>query len=312
MRIKNSTMVVILLTVFVITCGMFFYQNFYLKNQLESSGIIVYVAKQDILAGDEFGPENIGAIKTNKIPNNYILDFNDDLRGKTAKTNIYKNEAINRERISLENKNTDAMFNIKIKASQASDFKKNDIARFYVQIYDKKDKKISIFELFDKRIMDISTTTNQSKGTSIDGFFVLVSDEEAINYYNATKIGEIIALKFNDIEEENKMKIAKFDISSPELEYLGIDFSAIYKTYDPMSVVNLDKPKPTISYVIKKEDTWESVASLYGTTIEQLKIDNPDVSNLSEGQIINISYWGGKFNGWENIYNNFSYSGKWC
>ena len=57
-----------------------------------------------------------------------------------------------------------------------------------------------------------------------------------------------------------------------------------------MSVVNLDKPKPTISYVIKKEDTWESVASLYGTTIEQLKIDNPDVSNLSEGQIINISY----------------------
>lgn len=309
---SNKFITLILIVVFLITCGMFFYQNFYAKKILEANQVTAYVATKDIYEGGEINATNIGAIKIdkNKAFSSYALDV-DAIIGKKAKSTILKDEIININRIADDDsKLSNEMFSVKLKANYMSNIKKGDNIRVCVAIYDKKQNKTTTLNLFTiKEVKDVYyAKKNNSGAEAIESFEIHCSDEEAVNYYNAIKVGEIIALKFNDITEENQMPLAQFEANSPVLQEIGIEYIYINPQGDATDIVDLiNQPTPVVpdipaipafpeadygdevSYVAHEGDTWETIAITYDVTVEQLLINNPDVTEILPGTVINIS-----------------------
>lgn len=320
MRTNDRIILVLLLIVFLITAGMFYYQNFYSKMIEERNQVTVYVAIKDIPAGGEINPNNIGALKIDKdkVFPTYVTNI-EDINGKKAKSDILKDEIININKVD-DDKIQNRMFSVKMKANYMSDIQKGDNIRVYVEIFDKKLKKVSTFLLFDKKeIKSLYEKTDRQGKTTIEAFEIHCSDEESVNYYNAIKVGEIIALKFNDISEKDKLDVPKFEINSPAVRQMGIDYSIFgnpqgesIDVIENQNIINSSEEETEdeeltnqeitqeatdietqldnlIPYQVSEGETWESIAKQFGTTVARLKEVNPGLIDIAPGQVINIS-----------------------
>lgn len=287
MRTKEKMTLLLLILIFIATVGMFFYQNVVVKNQIEANKVSVIIAKKDITAGSEINEKNTGVMKIEKsavFPDSLTVKDFKSIEGKKAASDILQNEIINRKRIS-DTQGEDKQFSINVTPTYSSTLTDNDNIRVYVQIFDKKTKETSLFQLFDKKqIIGINQKKDSSGKVSavIDSLQILASDEEALNYFNAMKLGDIIVLKYNDITEADKLKVPQFKIDSPEIKKIEANMRETENQKTPAN-------SQTISYLAKDGDTLESIAKSFGTTKEALTNANPGVTEVTPGLTININ-----------------------
>ncbi|MDF2880110.1 MAG: hypothetical protein K0R54_667 [Clostridiaceae bacterium] len=289
MRGKEKLLLIGMCLIFFITVGMFLYQNVYSEAQVESNKVSVLIAKKDIPEGTEFNKDNVGQYKINKdfVFADYTLasDFS-KINGKLATADILTNEILNNKKVSNEN-SENKLFTIKVKPDFYSDIKVQDNIRVYVQIFDKKTLETSLYKIFDKKqVLSVAILKN-NKGTDtlIDSLEVTVSDEEALNYYNAMKLGEIIALKYNDITEEDKLSVPQFKIDSPEIKKLT-ESLAEETTKEAESV---ESTVSKISYTVKTGETMETIATSFAITKDEILKDNPGITEVKPGDTIMIT-----------------------
>lgn len=183
----------LLVVTFVITAGMFYYQNFYLEQKAEENKVTVLVAKKDIPEGTLFTTENVGAIKMDKefVLPNYITSF-EELQGKKANSDLLQNELITKGRVD-QNTGGSKLFSVSVKGEFNSTIAKGDAIRVYVQ-----KENGEVLELFNKKeVQQVNFKKNASgKETStIESLDVLMSDKEAIDYFHAQKEGTILVVK---------------------------------------------------------------------------------------------------------------------
>jgi hypothetical protein len=288
-RGKEKLLLIGMCLIFFITVGMFLYQNVYSEAQVESNKVSVLIAKKDIPEGTEFNKDNVGQYKINKdfVFADYTLasDFS-KINGKLATADILTNEILNNKKVSNEN-SENKLFTIKVKPDFYSDIKVQDNIRVYVQIFDKKTLETSLYKIFDKKqVLSVAILKN-NKGTDtlIDSLEVTVSDEEALNYYNAMKLGEIIALKYNDITEEDKLSVPQFKIDSPEIKKLT-ESLAEETTKEAESV---ESTVSKISYTVKTGETMETIATSFAITKDEILKDNPGITEVKPGDTIMIT-----------------------
>lgn len=295
-RKKDKLMLVMLLVTFVATSGMFYYQNVYLKQKDESNKVIVLVAKKNISEGSEFTTENIGAIKIDKemVLPTYITKF-DELKGKSASDDILQNEVVTKPRTNGESDGT-KQFVVGIESKlMPQTVQKGDAVRVYVQesVHGK------VYELFHKK--EVVSTLNKKSASgkdtaTVQSIDLLMSDKEAVVYYNARKVGDILIVRYNDLTEEDTVKVSSFEENFEEI-------AKLIESKKPSNSANKEESKfidqkiqdgsaststasttdSTQYYYARTGDTFESIASAMGITVEKLKESNPGVTTISPG-----------------------------
>lgn len=275
MRKKEKFFMGLLVITFLATAGMFYYQNVYLDQQAESNKVTVLVAKRNIPEGSSFTADNVGAIKIDKefVLPTHVTSF-EQLKGKKANSDLLQNELITTPRIDQESDGT-KMFTVSLKAEVSSNIAQGDAVRVYVQMMNG-----DVYELFHKKeVKKVNMKKNASgKETNVpESLDVLLSDKEAVNYFNAQKAGTILVVKYNDLTEKDQVVIPKFDSNLPKISK---------NTNVTSSETSEEKKTETVVYTVKSGDTWASVAEKLGVTEKELKEQNPGVVTLTPGDKI--------------------------
>lgn len=273
MRKKDKLFMLLLVVTFVITAGMFYYQNFYLEQKAEENKVTVLVAKKDIPEGTLFTTENVGAIKMDKefVLPNYITSF-EELQGKKANSDLLQNELITKGRVD-QNTGGSKLFSVSVKGEFNSTIAKGDAIRVYVQ-----KENGEVLELFNKKeVQQVNFKKNASgKETStIESLDVLMSDKEAIDYFHAQKEGTILVVKYNDLTENNQTAVNKFESQGNHVSDA--------KLADEQ---DSEAESETVVYTVESGDTWDTVAEKLGTTAGELKKQNPGLVTLTPGDQI--------------------------
>lgn len=325
MKGKQTILLGVLVATFLGTSGMFYYQNVYMEQESENNRVQVLVAKKDIGEGAEFTTENVGAIlmETEDVLPTYVTSFG-DLKGRTASSDLLNSEIITKPRIE-ENSNGSRLFTVAIVSKNIPvNIKKGDNVRMFVQAtFDNK-----VYEVMDKKeVVSVNykkSSSGKETGT-ISSIDLLMSDEEAVLYFNASKVGDLMFARYYDLTENNVGDVPKFTLEVAESLTASMSkkggSSNTTTTTTPTTNTNTGKTnetttttskpttKPTtptteqpstsggsqntsaegdgkVTYMVNKRDTFESIATAQGITVEELKALNPGVTTLSAGDSI--------------------------
>lgn len=220
MRSKEKFILFLLFLMFLVTAGMFYYQNVYLKGSEMKDKQYVIIAKKDIAKGATFKEgENYGVIALDKqfvFDDYFIYDgvsHKKELEGKKANSAILKNEILTKGRISQEKANENT-FRLFIKPDSKVDVEKGDRINVYTQIKykDKNDKDTMVYQTF--RLMENVVVENvvmkkDSRGADMkvmEYIEVHSNEQDALNYYLADYLTEeksqIIVLEYKDVFSE--------------------------------------------------------------------------------------------------------------
>lgn len=233
MRSKEKLVLFLLFFVFLLTAGMFFYQNVYLKQQNETNQVPVYVALHDIPKGATLSEENVGMMKLEKqkVLPTYITNF-DDLVDQVAKSEILKNEIITTGRISKDGKG-DETFKVLVKPNNKLIVNKGDVVNVYVQVKerDKEEKNkinyVTYHLLSNKAVAEVEFKKNSSgkvQEGNIEGVILHLSEKDALNVHIASFMKEldaqIIVLPYQDLlANDNFASVEEFEKSLHYTEY---------------------------------------------------------------------------------------------
>ncbi|WPS85409.1 SAF domain-containing protein (plasmid) [Brevibacillus halotolerans] len=278
LRGKNKLMLTVLLITFVATLAMFYYDNVYLKKQYQANKVTVLVVKKDVAKGTEFTTDNIGAIKIDKemVLPTYITKF-DDVKGKTASNDLLANEIVTKPRINGVRDGT-RQFSVGIEVKNMPDsIKKGDSVRVFVQTVPGS----KVYEVFEKKEVVAVNYKKSSSGketTVVQSIDLLMSDKEAVAYFDAQKAGELLLIRYHDVTEEDTINVPRFDGNS----------EALLKRSEEAKRRGRNNTEGSVSYIVKKGDTFESIAKSHGITKDDVKSQNPGVVALSPGDKLQI------------------------
>ncbi|MFF2531487.1 LysM peptidoglycan-binding domain-containing protein [Brevibacillus sp. NPDC058079] len=275
---KNKLMLSVLLLTFVSTSGMFYYDNIYLKKQDQANKVTVLVMKKDIAKGTEFSTDNIGAIKIDKemVLPTYITKF-DDVKGKTATSDLLANEVVTKPRVNEGGDGT-RQFSVGVEAKNMPvSIKKGDAVRVFVQT----EVGSKVYEVFEKKEVYGVNYKKSSAGKDtpvVQSIDLLLSDKEAVTYFDAQKTGNLLVIRYHDLTEKDTTTVPRFEENADELLQLQADSKKR----------GGNKTDTTVSYVVKKGDTFESIAKAHGSTEGEIKEQNPGVVTLHPGDKLQI------------------------
>ncbi|ADO59464.1 LysM peptidoglycan-binding domain-containing protein [Paenibacillus polymyxa] len=286
MRGKNKLLLTVLLITFVATSGMFYYQNVYAPKQDEKNKVFVLVAKKDISEGAAFTPDNIGAIKMDKnmVLPNFITNF-DEMKGKTASTDLFSNEIVTKRQTTGVSDGS-KKFKLGIEAANMpTSIKNGDAVRVFVQttIGNK------IFEIFDKKeVVNVNFKKSASGQESqlVESVDLLVSDKEAVTYFDAQKAGSIFIVRFNNLTEKDTVITPKYDMNSDEIKKLKVE--AEKPDFTRSNMQEDRSADSSVRYTVRTGDTFESISKLFNVTPSEIKKLNPGVTSLSPGDKLNV------------------------
>ncbi|MBP1308696.1 hypothetical protein JOD82_001716 [Paenibacillus sp. 1182] len=286
MRGKNKLLLTVLLITFVATSGMFYYQNVYAPKQDERNKVFVLVAKKDISEGAAFTTENIGAIKMDKnmVLPNYITTF-EDMKGKSASADIFSNEIVTKRQTTGVSDGS-KKFKLGLEAvNMPTSIKSGDAVRVFVQttIGNK------IFEIFDKKeVVNVNFKKSASGAESqlVESVDLLVSDKEAVTYFDAQKAGSIFIVRFNNLTEKDTVITPKYDMNSDEIRKLKVE--AEKPVYMRSKEQEDRKTDSSVQYTVRTGDTYESISKLFNVTANEIKKLNPGVTTLSPGDKLKV------------------------
>lgn len=216
MRLKEKVILIIIITLFLLSLSMFYYQNVYKVNKLELSKKEVLIATKDIEKNTKITEENTNWIN---VSPDLISDYNvlkdDEIIGKKTSEKILEGEYVNKRKIQVENEKT-YDFNtyiIEIYPDYVTDLENGDLVKVYVQVKEKIDReteKISNLLIFDKK--EIVEIQRDEEGVP-SKIRIRVTDKEALSYYNGKATGTIIALKYEANVDNSDYEIPVIDIS---------------------------------------------------------------------------------------------------
>ncbi|WCF11409.1 LysM peptidoglycan-binding domain-containing protein (plasmid) [Paenibacillus thiaminolyticus] len=310
MRGKQKLLLGILIVTFLGASGMFYYQNIFMKNEAERNKIQVLVAKKDIAEGAEFTLDNVGAIlmDSDSILPSYITDFN-DLKGKTASHDLLDSEIITKRRIDEKSDGT-SLFLIEV---VSKNIPQNIVPNDFIRVYLQAKENGKIYELFEKKEVASLNYKQSSSGketTTIGSVDMLMSDEEAVLYFQAQKYGDLVFARYHDLTEDNTVKVPKFTLEVSEYLHAGMEgteISSMKKTASHSigsatsqgtttkspsskeatnSITSRAANQNVISYVVRKADTFKSIANKFSMTVDELKALNQGAITLSVGDTI--------------------------
>lgn len=327
MRGKQKILLGLLVVTFLGSSGMFYYQNVYMKEESKQNRVQVLVAKKDISEGAEFTSDNVGAILMDKdtVLPSYVTSFS-DLKGRTASDDLLNSEIITKPRIE-ENSNGTRMLSVGLVSKNIPpNIKKGDNIRLYVQ------SKLTnqVYEVFEKKevvAVNMKKSSSGKETTTVATLDVLMSDEEAVLYYSAQKIGDFYFARYYDLTENNVGDTPKFTLevaeqltaaanekksttttSSSTSSGTKINTGTSSQTNKPATgqtpvaqnpdsqpvsqptngAVSTSPSSETTTYEVNKRDTFDSIAEANDISVAELKAMNPGVTTLSAGDIIVI------------------------
>lgn len=224
MKTKERLFLVIMILLFALSAGMFYYQNVYKVEEAEKNKVLVLMAKKNINIGAELNDKNVGWIKISKdsVSPNYITkDKETEVQGKKVTEKILEGELINKNRLSKEVQSGNRInkYTIDIAPNFSSEIAEGDLIRVFVQIVDKDDNnKIYNRLVFDKKeVLEVISKEEGIAGSNqFNSLKVEVSDKEAIYYYNAKQRGSIVVLKYKEDALTSDYQIPIIDINEQE------------------------------------------------------------------------------------------------
>lgn len=211
MRTKDTVFLIIMILLFAITAGMFYYQNFYLKNELEKNKVPILIATKDIFPGTTIDKNNTKQLKIDKsILNRNILTRKDKIKDPIAKEKILKGEFVSKKRVKSKNDKSkkQSTYVINLNPDFSSDVKKGDFIRVYLQIANKDSTEVKNYLVYNRK--EVLNVIKDDDIRDVGKLKVRVTDKEALAYYNAKEKGQIIVLKYEDV--------ANSDIEIPKLK----------------------------------------------------------------------------------------------
>lgn len=217
---SNKVLFTVLILTFVMAAGMFYYQNFYSKSTQGQESKVVYVAKRDVVQGETFSKDNVGAIQipVTSMLDSYELSLEEDILGKKAQTDIHEHEILIKERI--ESKERDLKeFVVFVKSdSDLRNIKEGSQVRVGVIPTEYESKEL--YMVLDKKTVvgvDIKMNSRGESTGIVDSVRVLMGEKEAELYHEASKSGSIVVLEYTTLAEAEKAEMQRFDTFLDEL-----------------------------------------------------------------------------------------------
>lgn len=286
-KIKNS-LLSIQLVFLATTLGLAYYVTDYAPKKQNSENQIIYVAKEEIapnvlitnqLLNDKF--EEKVMTKKDVLPS-YIQSFNSDQKLYTKNT-ILKGEPLMNTRLK-DSKEVEGRFEIKLEPNYIGKLNQNDYVQVFVQIVNSKSGESTIHTLFPKKQIKLVKASNEHID-SVDEVYVNVSEDELRDYYMAKQKGKIILGKITNPD---------LDMSDVEvLDFESEEFKEAIILEDTTNT-NIETINPenqqVAEHTIVQDETLESIATQYNTTLDILKEINPELVNeiISEGQVVYV------------------------
>lgn len=218
MKFKEKFFLLIMIVLFLLSVGMFYYHNIYTTNQLNKNKVNALVATKDINIGSTLNSSNMKWTRVDKdvlLPENKISE--EEIKNSKVSEKIFKGELINKNRLEGGSED-DKGFNtytINLNPDFSSDVVSGDLIRVYVQMVDSKEGLIENQLVFDKKEV-LSIVDNEEEivvKKEFNDIKIEVTDKEAISYYNARELGSIIVLKYKDVATESDYELPLIDIT---------------------------------------------------------------------------------------------------
>jgi hypothetical protein len=186
---KEKTAVRLILTIFIITVGLLYYNNNF-------NEVTIYVANQNIAKDSKVTERHISGVtirKDNMIPG--VITEKEKIVGKIATTNILKGDILTPNKISGSIIDTKQKYLLRIgnNSMNSPGINTGSVVRIYLRIHDKKAKYTETYILMDSKIIQSRIGSDK-----VSGYTINVSTEELENYLIAQKLGEIIIISIND------------------------------------------------------------------------------------------------------------------
>lgn len=214
-KTKEKIILGIMIVLFIVSAGMFYYHNIHTNIQADKSKVPVLVATKDIELGMKLTQNNIKWDKIDKkdmIPDYGINE--EELTSMVVSSKIYENEIINKKRLGKKKDEKEDLHNtytINLSPDFSSKIEAGDLIRVYVQSVDKEGN-IENRLVFDKK--EVLKVLEPQVKESVEGLKVEVTDKDAISYYNAKEAGKIIILKYKDVLSKSDYDIPMIDIKN--------------------------------------------------------------------------------------------------
>jgi hypothetical protein len=186
---KEKTAVRIILTIFIITVGLLYYNNNF-------NEVTIYIANQNIAKDSKITDRHISGVtirKDNMIPG--VVTDKQKIIGKVASTNILKGDILTPNKLSGSIIDPSQKYVLRIgnNSNNSPGINTGSIVRVYLLIHNKKERYVDSYILMDSKIIQSKIGTDKTTGYTIN-----VSNEELENYLIASKLGEIIMVRIND------------------------------------------------------------------------------------------------------------------
>lgn len=222
MKSREKFFLIVMVLLFALSVTMFYYQNVYKAKVAEKDMVTVLVAKTDIAKNSELNEENTEWVKINKEMSTEDNVFKkEDISKMKASTDIYKGEFISKKRLKdISAKVEDDMFNsyiININPDYSPKLTEGDLIKVYVQIVEEKDdvKNIKNLSVFDKKeVLEVAGFEEDGRaGQGKKLIKIKVTDKEALSYYNAEQLGNVVVLKYENDINKTDFNIPVIEIS---------------------------------------------------------------------------------------------------
>ena len=217
MNKKEKIVVFSMVILFILSAGLFSYENFYSGNVEKKEDKEVLVATRDIKTNEKIVFLDMKSDETNKDINTDWKKVSKDLITKDmiTKDKIKKNivaydgilegEFLNIKKVGEKKTSLENIYKVNVDPHYNSTINKGDTIRVYVQLVNKDTLLIENFLIFDKKeVLDLPLKNEQSSVTNEKLLSVNLSMEESIRYYDALQLGNVIAIKYEDISELDK------------------------------------------------------------------------------------------------------------
>lgn len=216
MKVKERLFLLIMIVLFLLSAGMFYYHNIYTTNQLNKNKTHALVATKDINIGSSLNSNNMEWVELDKdILKEENMISEDDIKSLKVSEKIFKGELISKNRLKQSDEQVSSFntYTINLDPDFSSEISNGDLIRVYVQKVDK-DGVIENELVFEKK--ETLEVISENEGTVVRNsnrnIKIEVTDKEAISYYNAKQMGSIIVLKYKDVTSESDYSLPLIDI----------------------------------------------------------------------------------------------------
>lgn len=270
MKRESKITIVSIAGLLAVSLGLWGHQTFVVPQQEAEKYEVVYVASQDIPTNTTLEADMVSPVR---VPQNATLPGAitsiDDATGQRVTGGILSGELVFEQRLS-EDAWEEGQFFVRAEPDFPIDLEDGEHIRVLVQ------KDGDITELFTrKQVYATNRITNLLEGQSASGFYVLLTEQELINYYHAKHAGQIIMTKINTVATED-------DIESGSGEPIILTDDS-----DDSEYVE-DVQASNNRYTVQSDQTLEDIAYELQVSPDVLSELNDGIDSVDEGDVIVI------------------------